>query len=170
MRTQQARHPSTSITHILDEPACLYPLSLCDPRRLKHSTPDPTRYDGEPSCRPTASNPKPQSHNPDPREDLESRSPNLGPYTTKGTVWEPPLRDLLFGSFPGVWETNTQLGLVIAPHCNQGSCGCHDLVTFVLLYRLLCPDFTVPFSVLLRALDGDVIAPKTQILQASKQA
>ena len=22
---------------------------------------------------------------PDPREDLESRSPNLGPYTTKGT-------------------------------------------------------------------------------------
>ena len=24
--------------------------------------------------------------NPDPREDLESRSPNLGPYTTKGTL------------------------------------------------------------------------------------
>ena len=23
---------------------------------------------------------------PDPREDLESRSPNLGPYTTKGTL------------------------------------------------------------------------------------
>ena len=26
------------------------------------------------------------SENPDPREDLESRSPNLGPYTTKGTL------------------------------------------------------------------------------------
>ena len=36
---------------------------------------------------------------PDPREDLESRSPNLGLYTTKGT--EPPLRDLLFGSSRG---------------------------------------------------------------------
>ena len=35
---------------------------------------------------------------PDPREDLESRSPNLGPYTTEGTLQEPPLRDLLFGS------------------------------------------------------------------------
>ena len=40
--------------------------------------------------------------NPDPREDLESRSPNLGPYTTKGTLWEPPLRDLLFGSSRGL--------------------------------------------------------------------
>ena len=39
--------------------------------------------------------------NPDPREDLESRSPNLGPYTTKGTLQEPPLRDLLFGSSRG---------------------------------------------------------------------
>ena len=38
---------------------------------------------------------------PDPREDLESRSPNLGPYTTKGTLSEPPLRDLLFGSSRG---------------------------------------------------------------------
>ena len=38
---------------------------------------------------------------PDPREDLESRSPNLGPYTTKGTLQEPPLRDLLFGSSRG---------------------------------------------------------------------
>ena len=38
---------------------------------------------------------------PDPREDLESRSPNLGPYTTKGTLEEPPLRDLLFGSSRG---------------------------------------------------------------------
>ena len=28
------------------------------------------------------------------REDPESRSPNLGPCTTKGTLWEPPLRDL----------------------------------------------------------------------------
>ena len=27
---------------------------------------------------------------PNPREDLETRSPNLGPYTTKGTLWEPP--------------------------------------------------------------------------------
>ena len=26
------------------------------------------------------------SPDPDPREDLESRSPNLGPYTTKGTL------------------------------------------------------------------------------------
>ena len=33
--------------------------------------------------------------------DLESRSPNLGPYITKGTVSEPPLRDLLFGSSRG---------------------------------------------------------------------
>ena len=40
---------------------------------------------------------------PDPREDLESRSPNLGPYTTMGTLEEPPLRDLLFGSSRGVW-------------------------------------------------------------------
>ena len=39
--------------------------------------------------------------NPDPREDLEGRSPNLGPYTTKGTLKEPPLRDLLFGSSRG---------------------------------------------------------------------
>ena len=31
---------------------------------------------------------------PDPREDLESGSPNLGPYTTKGAVHEPPLGDL----------------------------------------------------------------------------
>ena len=38
---------------------------------------------------------------PDPREDLESRSPNLGPYTTKGALQEPPLRDLLFGSSRG---------------------------------------------------------------------
>ena len=36
-----------------------------------------------------------------PREDLESRSPNLGPYTTKGTLEELPLRDLLFGSSRG---------------------------------------------------------------------
>ena len=27
-----------------------------------------------------------RSSSPDPREDLESRSPNLGPYTTKGTL------------------------------------------------------------------------------------
>ena len=38
---------------------------------------------------------------PDSREDLESRSPNLGPHTTKGTLSEPLLRDLLFGSSRG---------------------------------------------------------------------
>ena len=38
---------------------------------------------------------------PDPREDLESRSPNLGPYTTTGTLQEPPFRDLLFRSSRG---------------------------------------------------------------------
>ena len=36
--------------------------------------------------------------NPDPREDLESRSPNLGPLVLKGTLSEPPVRDLLFAS------------------------------------------------------------------------
>ena len=34
--------------------------------------------------------------NPDPREDLESRSPNLGPYTTKGTLQEPPIKGSTF--------------------------------------------------------------------------
>ena len=29
---------------------------------------------------------KPKRYYPDPREDLESRSPNLGPYTTKDTL------------------------------------------------------------------------------------
>ena len=48
---------------------------------------------------------------PDPREDLESRSPNLGPYTTKGTLSEPPLRDLLFGSSRG-------LGMVSIMDCS----------------------------------------------------
>ena len=38
---------------------------------------------------------------PDPRKDLESRSPYLGPCSTKGTFSEPPLRDLLFGSSRG---------------------------------------------------------------------
>ena len=42
-----------------------------------------------------------RTYYPDPREDLESRSPNLGPYTTKGTLKEHPLRDLLFGSSRG---------------------------------------------------------------------
>ena len=49
-----------------------------------------------------------------PREDLESRSPNLGPFATKGTLKEPPLRDLLFGFFPGVWVvgfSHARLGL-----------------------------------------------------------
>ena len=32
---------------------------------------------------------------PDPREDLKSRSPNLGPYTTKGYFIGTLLRDLL---------------------------------------------------------------------------
>ena len=40
-------------------------------------------------------------HYPDPREDLESSSPNLRPYTTKGTLKEPPIRDLIFGSSRG---------------------------------------------------------------------
>ena len=50
---------------------------------------------------------------PDPREDLKSRSPNLGPYTTKGTLKEPPLRDLLFGSSRGS-------GLGIRRFCVRG--------------------------------------------------
>ena len=37
----------------------------------------------------------------DPRKNLEIRSPNLGPYTTKGTLWETPFRDVLFGSSRG---------------------------------------------------------------------
>ena len=51
-------------------------------------------------CRlPKTLNPKPSSGflsqfgaqvDPDPREDLESRSPNLGPYTTKGLYRNPP--------------------------------------------------------------------------------
>ena len=45
---------------------------------------------------------------PDRREDLESRSPNLGPYTTKGTLQEPPLRDLLFGSSRGSGHTSKE--------------------------------------------------------------
>ena len=38
-----------------------------------------------------------------PREDLESRSPNLGPYTTKGTLWEPPIKGSTFWILPRVW-------------------------------------------------------------------
>ena len=38
---------------------------------------------------------------PDRRKDLESRTPNLGRYTTKGSLSESPLRDLLFGSLRG---------------------------------------------------------------------
>ena len=45
-----------------------------------------------------------RTRDPDAREDLKSRSPNLGPYTTKGTLKEPPLRDLLFGSSRGSGE------------------------------------------------------------------
>ena len=40
---------------------------------------------------------------PDPREDLESRSPNLGPYaTTKGTLGT-PIKGSTFWILPGVW-------------------------------------------------------------------
>ena len=53
-----------------------------------------------------------QPYNPDPREDLESRSPNLGPYTTKGKLIVTPLKDLLFGSvslpfFGGLYHLGT---------------------------------------------------------------
>ena len=40
---------------------------------------------------------------PDPREDVESRSPNLGAYTTKGTLQEPPIKGSTFWILPGVW-------------------------------------------------------------------
>ena len=36
---------------------------------------------------------------PDPREDLESSSPNSGPILLRVLYRNPPLRDLLFGSF-----------------------------------------------------------------------
>ena len=52
-----------------------------------------------------------QNKHPDPREDLESRSPNLGRYTTKGTLKEPPLRDLLFGSSRGSGNFGLQLDI-----------------------------------------------------------
>ena len=79
---------------------------------------------------PSSQNPEPSNLNalsivpyPDPREDLESRSPNLGPYTTKGTLEEPPLRDLLFGS-SRVWNPDRTLqnphgSLVLNPHPNS---------------------------------------------------
>ena len=43
------------------------------------------------------------------REHLESRSPNLGPYTTKGYFigTPPPLRDLLVGSSRGSGDACT---------------------------------------------------------------
>ena len=45
--------------------------------------------------------------NPDPREDLESRSPNLGPYTTKLLrVLCTPIKGSTFWILPGVWEVN----------------------------------------------------------------
>ena len=43
----------------------------------------------------------PNYHIPDPREDLESRTPILGPFTTKGYFIGTPLRDLLSGSSRG---------------------------------------------------------------------
>ena len=42
--------------------------------------------------------------NPDPREDLESRSPNLGPYTTKGFFIGASIKGSTFWIFPGIWE------------------------------------------------------------------
>ena len=51
---------------------------------------------------------------PDPREDLESRSPDLGPCTTKGTLQEPPLRDLLFGSSQGSGQRKLE-GMTLNP-------------------------------------------------------
>ena len=39
----------------------------------------------------------------DPREDLESRSPNLGPYT--GYFFGTPIKGSTFWILPGVWET-----------------------------------------------------------------
>ena len=38
---------------------------------------------------------------PDPRKDLKSRSPKLGPYATEGYLEGTPLRDLLFGDSRG---------------------------------------------------------------------
>ena len=40
---------------------------------------------------------------PDHRKDLKNRSPNLGPYTTKGTLKEPLLRIYFFWILPVVW-------------------------------------------------------------------
>ena len=45
-----------------------------------------------------------KSINPDPREDPESRSPNLGPYTTKGYFIGTPIKGSTFWILPGVWE------------------------------------------------------------------
>ena len=44
-----------------------------------------------------------QRTNPDPREDLESRSPNLGPYTSKDILGT-PIKGSTFWILPGVWE------------------------------------------------------------------
>ena len=51
--------------------------------------------------------PNPTLH-PDPREDPKSRSPKLGPYTTKGYFIGTPFWDLLFGSSRG---SGCRLGL-----------------------------------------------------------
>ena len=50
--------------------------------------------------------------NPDPREDLESRSPNLGPYTTKGYFIETPIKVSTFWLLPKVWVNQ---GVLIRP-------------------------------------------------------
>ena len=42
------------------------------------------------------------------REDLESRSPNLGTYTTKGTLWEPPIKGSTFWILSGVWVEESE--------------------------------------------------------------
>ena len=50
-----------------------------------------------------------KSINPDPREDPESRSPNLGPYTTKGYFIGTPIKGSTFWFFPGFWDSRTTL-------------------------------------------------------------
>ena len=47
----------------------------------------------------------PSNSTPDPREDPKSRSPNLGPYTTKGTFLGTPIKGSAFWILPGVWDS-----------------------------------------------------------------
>ena len=50
-----------------------------------------------------------------PGKDLESRTPHLGPYTTKGSLYEPSLRDLLSRSSRGSGLTVPSLGQKAPP-------------------------------------------------------